>query len=102
MVALENKRTLNGDLTVKQWVDILNAYNRRCGYCDKPGRIVIEHIKPVRAGGETTARNVLPACHVCNYEKGPKLLDKWLGPNSAKAIIARHQKLVDGTEKTAA
>jgi 5-methylcytosine-specific restriction endonuclease McrA len=55
-------------------VAMVDAYDGRCAYCDKPGAMTIEHIEAVSRGGEHTLSNVAPACKRCNMKKNAKPL----------------------------
>ncbi len=102
VVALENRRTLKGDLTTSQWLELLDAYERKCAYCFQANRrLQMEHIHPVSAGGCTTIVNILPACHTCNHEKKAKSLKAWLGPATATAVLSKHEKIVESIQAKA-
>lgn len=58
------------DLSIKQWIEVKNAFNHCCAYCDKPSqKLTIDHITPVSRGGSHTLHNIVPACHSCNSKK---------------------------------
>jgi hypothetical protein len=59
------------DLTVEQWLETLNYFNYKCGYCDEREYEFIEHYLPVHVAG-TTASNCVPACASCNALKDAK------------------------------
>ncbi|MBI3764688.1 MAG: HNH endonuclease [Chloroflexi bacterium] len=49
--------------------------NNQCAYCHSPtsitgARLVIDHIIPESAGGQTVLDNLCLACHSCNEFKG--------------------------------
>jgi hypothetical protein len=77
--ARERKRTLRDRrrgkglpdaLTPEQWQNILREWNHRCAYCGARNvPLTQDHVKPIVAGGEHTARNVVPACWPCNHRK---------------------------------
>lgn len=63
------------DLTLAQWLKILDDCHRLCVYCQTAPFEVMEHWIPLGYGhknGGTTAKNVAPACHRCNLEKSNK------------------------------
>ena len=63
------KLGLEADLTLDQWIAILESYNYSCGYCG--GHFEeIDHVRPLSEGGATTAGNVIPCCSKCNKRKG--------------------------------
>ncbi len=53
-------------------------FGGRCGYCHTPtaitgARLVIDHIIPEAAGGQTVRDNLCLACHSCNEYKGARM-----------------------------
>lgn len=72
----------------------LDQGNAKCGACDRPmpnpAGIEIaefEHVWPAAYGGDTDARNLLPACRWCNREKSS--LTSWQWANIASTLL-RH------------
>ncbi len=65
-------------LTAQEWLDILEAYNYRCAYCDVEFEIenmpTKDHVIPLTKGGHNTKENIIPACHSCNSKKYNKIL----------------------------
>lgn len=53
------------DLSIHEWLYILNCHRWRCALCGGAFES-LEHVRPVMAGGGTTAGNCLPACTACN------------------------------------
>jgi 5-methylcytosine-specific restriction endonuclease McrA len=66
------KLGLEHTLTLSEWLDILNTYNRKCAYCNKPFTD-LDHFIPISKGGGTTKENSIPACGHCNNQKSNKL-----------------------------
>lgn len=73
----KERKTIN-TLTSQEWLDILEAYNYRCAYCDiefdcenLPER---DHVIPISKGGDNIKENVIPACRSCNAKKNNKIL----------------------------
>lgn len=65
----QNKRTqkrgLVSDLTIDQWLSVLDTFAWKCYYC--LGEFSdMHHVIPVSAGGGTTVTNVVPVCERCN------------------------------------
>lgn len=56
----------------------------RCYMCAGPWGVV-EHVKPISAGGAHCLANLRPACTSCNSSKGAK----WRGPKWAMELIYR-------------
>jgi 5-methylcytosine-specific restriction endonuclease McrA len=63
-----NKKGLVADLTLEQWIAILEQHSHLCHYCGEPFS-EIDHIVPVSWGGGTTASNVVPSCRACNTKR---------------------------------
>jgi len=83
-VAYHNKRDrLGGDLLDEEWDGLRRAFDYRCAYCGvKKKKLQLEHIRPLSLGGRTSIDNVLPACKDCNFSKGTRSLEEWLGGDS--------------------
>ena len=64
-------------LTAKEWLDILEAYDYRCAYCDVEFNCELpptkDHVIPMSKGGNNTKENIVPACLSCNCRKNDKL-----------------------------
>ena len=41
-----------------------------CDYCGQRGDIVMDHVRPMSAGGAHTVENTTAACRACNLKKG--------------------------------
>lgn len=57
---------------------VIAAYRNRCAYCHTltaitGARLVIDHIIPEAAGGQTVWENLCVACHSCNEFKGSQV-----------------------------
>ena len=64
---------LPNDLTVEQWVGLLETTEGCCSYCDTYigiNHLTLDHILPVSRGGASTLENIAPACLTCNQRKG--------------------------------
>jgi hypothetical protein len=70
------------DLTPDEWESIKEIWRSddglRCAYCgdvtDTPER---DHVTSLSEGGDTTAKNIVPACAACNRSKGTASLSEW-------------------------
>jgi 5-methylcytosine-specific restriction endonuclease McrA len=62
------KLGLPANLNYKQWNETLVHFDQRCAYCGGDYEL-IEHFTPLTLGGETSARNCVPACGRCNSAK---------------------------------
>lgn len=77
-----NRNKVDEDLTPSEWRAIKEMWRGddglRCAYCgdvtDSPER---DHVQPLSARGNTTARNIVPACPSCNRSKGDNSLTEW-------------------------
>lgn len=72
-----NKRraAMTGDLSTKEWQDILEEFDHRCAYCQVQGQtLTMEHMTPVSRGGRHDRNNVVPACKSCNSSKKDKTI----------------------------
>jgi len=56
-------------LTADQWEAILAIYKHRCAYCQRGGKMTMDHVIPLARGGEHSPENVVPACFSCNSRK---------------------------------
>jgi hypothetical protein len=76
-IYFHNKRTaalgLVSDLTIEEWLGILDYYGNRCAECEGDWTD-LDHIIPVSKGGGTTKNNVRPLCKHCNSVKNDKEL----------------------------
>lgn len=63
-------KTVSGRITRNEWDAIKEKHGHRCIYClKKPPRLTMDHFIPLSKGGEHTASNIVPACHLCNSRK---------------------------------
>ncbi len=56
-------------LTLAEWIETLNHYDRHCAYCLTGPYEAMEHHTPIIQGGGTTVGNCVPACKSCNARK---------------------------------
>jgi 5-methylcytosine-specific restriction endonuclease McrA len=60
-------------LTEQQWLEMIDVFDRRCGYCGRYlHSVTVDHVVPISAGGANSVDNVIPACKPCNSRKGPR------------------------------
>ena len=78
----QQRRRVSGDLTLAQWLEILELFDGKCLRCGTKKRISIDHIIPIAKGGLHTASNVQPLCCSCNSSKRTKIID--YRPNKRK------------------
>lgn len=62
----------------RDWQRLLRRYDDRCAYCGtRPDVIHMDHVVPLKRGGQHSIGNVLPACPDCNLRKSARLLAAW-------------------------
>ena len=65
-------RGVRGDLTIDQWLQILEQSEGRCYYCEDfigIDALTLEHLVPASLGGPCTVENVVAACQPCNRKQ---------------------------------
>ena len=65
-------------ISKKMRFEVFKRDSFRCQYCGATSPDVllhVDHIKPVKEGGETTIENLITSCIDCNLGKGARLLD---------------------------
>lgn len=55
---------------------IYQAWEYKCGYCDKPATS-LDHIIPRFKSGSSRRSNLLPCCRSCNENKASKNMEDW-------------------------
>lgn len=69
-------------LTKKQRRDIYNEFDGRCAYCATEitiEQMQVDHIKPLRLGGEDDFKNMICACRSCNKYKHTLSIEDFRG-----------------------
>jgi 5-methylcytosine-specific restriction endonuclease McrA len=75
-------------ITGETWLIIVDLFGSKCCYCDKTGKLTIEHIDPISRGGKHAVSNLAPACDYCNKAKKTKTVEQFC-PERAAAIRER-------------
>ena len=60
---------------------IKEHFNCTCVYCGgiyEKNELTIDHVKPRSNGGDSSLRNLVPACRKCNKDKGSKEWLTWM------------------------
>jgi len=88
----------------EEWNDLRRRIFRRdgnrCRYCFTTcGPFHIDHIEPLRRGGDNHTGNLCVACTDCNLSKGAKEYPKWM-PGHISRYMARFGCDVEATANT--
>jgi len=77
-----NRRALKvkngGKITKKEWEWLKEFYSFTCLCCGKQEpeiKLTLDHIVPLKLGGENTIENSQPLCGICNSKKGANHID---------------------------
>jgi 5-methylcytosine-specific restriction endonuclease McrA len=85
---------LPADLTVEQWIEVLEQSNGYCYHCHTfigEQALVLDHLIPLALGGGTTLSNVVPTCQRCNADKRGRTVEQWR-QGEARQELDRMQK----------
>lgn len=66
---------------------ILDRYARRCVYCGgsfPAEELTLDHVEPLRIGGDQSEGNLVTSCRSCNREKGGEPAWRYLARNPEK------------------
>jgi 5-methylcytosine-specific restriction endonuclease McrA len=72
------KLASGGVITPQEWEALKKKYNHTCLKCKRREpdiKLTLDHVKPLRLGGENTISNAQPLCGSCNSSKGAKWID---------------------------
>lgn len=65
-------------ITAEEWRDIRVRQRFLCFYCGiKPRILEMDHVMPLKRGGEHVAKNIVGACKSCNCKKQAKDPQRW-------------------------
>lgn len=71
-----NKRGAGGKITIQEWKDLCNKYGNKCLCCGRTDvKLTLDHVIPLKMGGENTIGNSQPLCRSCNSKKSTKTID---------------------------
>lgn len=56
-------------ITIAEWQPVWDAHEGRCAYCGSDERVGLDHVVPLKLGGEHSIENCIPACWTCNQKK---------------------------------
>ena len=54
----------------EEWFDLCEKYDNKCLCCGRKAKLTIDHIVPIRKGGNSLIENLQPLCKRCNSKKG--------------------------------
>ena len=67
-----------GGISYDERTQIMASTCGLCSYCSRSGDLEMDHIVPLKSGGEHDPSNTAPACVSCNTSKSATLLLIWL------------------------
>ena len=86
----ENRRARikknGGQLSMEEWFSIVEKHDNKCVYCGDRGKLSMDHVVPIVAGGRHDISNVVPSCMPCNMSKGIRPVDEWLSGKEAARL----------------
>ena len=77
---------------------VLLQYNNRCVYCNRKGKLELDHAVPKSKGGTDRYDNLVASCSPCNQKKANQSLEIFLKRRPAK-LRAVQAKLGNGTDR---
>ena len=99
----------NAELTLEQFIQIKEYFRDsngilRCAYCNQElteKNEILEHVKSISSGGETTKCNIVVCCRSCNRAKGSKEFEVWYLKQSfySKGSHNKIMELINNNEK---
>lgn len=72
---------------------LMHKWDGKCAYCQKTGKLEVEHLEPRSKGGSNRISNLVMSCQSCNLAKGTLSLEAFLvkKPAQLKRIQAQQQ-----------
>lgn len=64
-----------GEITLQEWLALRTRYQNRCAACGQQAKLEIDHIIPLKVGGDNFITNIQPLCHACNTRKRQQTTD---------------------------
>lgn len=83
-------------LSYDSWMNIVDAFDNRCVYCDvemendytmNPRYREMDHFVPMAAGGRSDPTNIVPACRRCNGQKSSREPRRWINDEQRYEFI---------------
>lgn len=94
--ALKNNN--GGKITAQEWEALKAKYNFTCLCCGRQEpeiKLELDHVIPLKLGGENTIENAQPLCGSCNKKKGTKHIDF---RNSVSRLVVLRFKPIDSAK----
>mgnify|MGYP003292463312 CR=1 FL=1 len=95
-----SKLNTTGQITPEQWKECMEFFNWQCAYSGEKlndDNRTIDHIKPVKAGGENKIYNVVPMVNKYNFSKSDKNMIEWYQEQSFYSV-ERLNKIMEWQE----
>lgn len=74
---IELRKAIPRDIKARVWFFTWG----NCWYCGMPLNpfydLCIDHVLPLSRGGSNEIENLVPACNICNLEKGARTIEEW-------------------------
>ena len=91
--ALRRTQDTAQSFPLSKWIEILDAADGHCVYCESPcERLQMDHFMPIARGGLTQPENMVPCCRPCNSSKSSNEPHEWLlthhGERGAERVAA--------------
>lgn len=71
------RKMLGPGISVAEYRELMALFGGLCAYCRVEKATTMDHVIPLSRGGLHEARNLLPACKGCNFEKHDKTPAEW-------------------------
>ena len=79
---LQNLITMTSSEAKRLWrLSIKEHFDCTCVYCGETyeiNELTLDHVHPRSSGGDSTSKNIVPACFKCNQEKGSRHWKTWM------------------------
>ena len=69
------QKAAGGKFTKEQWAALCKHYGNVCLRCGKTGKLTVDHVVPLAAGGDNNITNIQPLCGSCNFRKHVDAVD---------------------------
>ena len=69
-INIVSPKTMKRSFVGKEKLEIINRDGGKCLQCGSDKNLTMQHVVPYSFGGETTSRNLVTLCDICNQELG--------------------------------